>query len=538
MGFLQMLEDRSKGDGDGSEILEGKECFIREGKGKEKRPSLFGQHFAKEGLFMKTKLHSDKKSTLKKTLSGTEQAKEDTKNYLREMRRSQLLESQEAGKMVEESPNGKRRTQDTERNENLSILQTKKPKKGDFGFRAVNTLMEKACFEFEGVGYSSAKPNPMKIEGGFTRQAKPILLKNSKKSQKKSEIRMSFDPPSSSMWEMFNKEKADNIKLNKRADLETLAKDIHFCEVHKYKKIEFICSVPGCFKEMCSMCILQHSEHIGHIKHLSTHIEEQYERVKDMDLKKIKQEINKNEEQQTQRLEQIYSEVKDLLHNKITQLKDDLVFSNNKIRKSLHHMMDFKQQFQLLDHNPRMLEFTTFFPPSSTHLIKSCISFPRLHADYGINVESKILHKRLQSLLDDNLSMTCAKTDFNSVGPDVPKFLHWFEWGERNLHLYDIVNNTSRTIRLINNIKIPNFSRSIVVPDGKIFLLGGEDPEGHPKKEIYQFDLLRLDGEHVLEPKALMPHQKYDFTLCYMDGFIYVICGKDTSSEAVNICEK
>jgi hypothetical protein len=257
-----------------------------------------------------------------------------------------------------------------------------------------------------------------------------------------------------------------------------------------------------------------------------------------MDLKKIKRELNQREEEETLKLDEVYAEVKDILHDKITQLKDDLVASNNGIREVLSNMMDFKEQFKLLDHNPRMLEFSTYFPKTSTSLIKSCISFDKVNASYGVSIEQTLLKKKMDQLLSDNMIMSAPQTNFNSVGPDIPKFLHWFEWGERNLHLYDIVENKSRTIKLVNNIRIPNFSRSIVIPQGKIFLLGGEDPEGHPKKEIYQFDLLNLDSEPVLEPKALMPHQKYDFTLCYMNGYIYVICGKDTSSEAVNICEK
>ena len=35
-----------------------------------------------------------------------------------------------------------------------------------------------------------------------------------------------------------------------------------------------------------------------------------------------------------------------------------------------------------------------------------------------------------------------------------------------------------------------------------------------------------------------MPHKKYDFTCCYLNGFIYIISGKDNSCEVVNFCEK
>lgn len=52
------------------------------------------------------------------------------------------------------------------------------------------------------------------------------------------------------------------------------------------------------------------------------------------------------------------------------------------------------------------------------------------------------------------------------------KVIHWFEWGKRKLHLYDISTNTTECIELDIHFKIPSFSRSILLPDSKIYLLG------------------------------------------------------------------
>ena len=35
-----------------------------------------------------------------------------------------------------------------------------------------------------------------------------------------------------------------------------------------------------------------------------------------------------------------------------------------------------------------------------------------------------------------------------------------------------------------------------------------------------------------------MTDKKFDFTLCYLNNYIYVICGKDSSSEILESCEK
>lgn len=47
-----------------------------------------------------------------------------------------------------------------------------------------------------------------------------------------------------------------------------------------------------------------------------------------------------------------------------------------------------------------------------------------------------------------------------------------------------------------------------------------------------------MDQNHSLHLKAPMPHKKYDFTISYLKGFIYVISGKVSSSEVVDFCEK
>jgi hypothetical protein len=114
--------------------------------------------------------------------------------------------------------------------------------------------------------------------------------------------------------------------------------------------------------------------------------------------------------------------------------------------------------------------------------------------------------------------------------------LHWFEWGKKRLNLYDIVAHTTTTVDLEISFKIPSFSRSILLPSGHIYLMGGEEPEYFSRKDVYMYSLLTNDKK--LCQKANMPHKKFDFTICFMNGFIYSLCGKDGGSEVVNSCEK
>ena len=38
------------------------------------------------------------------------------------------------------------------------------------------------------------------------------------------------------------------------------------CNNHKGKKIKFICTLKTCLKELCSICILDHKNHIDYIE--------------------------------------------------------------------------------------------------------------------------------------------------------------------------------------------------------------------------------------------------------------------------------
>lgn len=494
-----------------------------------------------------------KKTTSKKQFGEEQaclQATEETRNYVRQIRRSQVLDQRETAlksrqNSFEEAPHERpdRLRGNKILANNKDIFQKQMHSANGIGEKMIRRRHRGT----HGLGFveteeSTGKApvaNGMHLENGAllgkVSAVEDLLEKKGPRMNGGSEklnLRRQMN-----MFEMKNSFEGERV-LGKRPWMKDFAEKIHFCGIHSYKKIEFICSFGGCLRELCSMCILEHKEHIHAIKHVNTHISEQFEKVRALDLKKTKEEINRGEDIHSRRLDCFFDEIKEMLSLKFNALRDELVQANNRTRQKLQNIEQFREEYRVLESNPAVLEFNSFTSKANTGLVKSCIAYDHQAGDFGISIERNTLRSQLQRILDDNLTMVSHQTDFNSVDVDVPKFLHWFEWGERNLHLYDIVRHSSRSVRLVNNIKIPNFSRSIVTPQAKIFLLGGEDPEGHPKKEIYMFDLLKLDAEHLLEEKAPMPHQKYDFTLCFLKGFIYVICGKDTTSEAVNICER
>jgi N-acetylneuraminic acid mutarotase len=76
----------------------------------------------------------------------------------------------------------------------------------------------------------------------------------------------------------------------------------------------------------------------------------------------------------------------------------------------------------------------------------------------------------------------------------------------------------------------------VITPCGKIYLLGGEEPELVTRDDVYMYDTCTASGSLTL--RSPMLQKKYDFTCCVLDGFIYVISGRDTSAEIVDRCER
>eukprot|EP01017_Pseudomicrothorax_dubius_P040136 TRINITY_DN6241_c0_g1_i1.p1 TRINITY_DN6241_c0_g1~~TRINITY_DN6241_c0_g1_i1.p1 ORF type:complete len:443 (-),score=91.71 TRINITY_DN6241_c0_g1_i1:124-1452(-) len=146
------------------------------------------------------------------------------------------------------------------------------------------------------------------------------------------------------------------------------------------------------------------------------------------------------------------------------------------------------------------------------------------------------LIQTIKRAVEDFVSYNSENSQIETTRFGCPKIVHWFEWGKKKLNVYDIIANVTSTLELDIPFKIPSFSRSIIIPSGHIYLLGGEEPEYFPRKEVYMFDLNL--GDRRLHQKASMLHKKFDFTLCYLQEHIYVICGKDSSSEVIDSCER
>lgn len=53
------------------------------------------------------------------------------------------------------------------------------------------------------------------------------------------------------------------------------------------------------------------------------------------------------------------------------------------------------------------------------------------------------------------------------------KFVHYFEWGSKSIHFYDVDKTISHKISLNNTFSIPKFCRTVVTDEGRVFCIGG-----------------------------------------------------------------
>lgn len=312
------------------------------------------------------------------------------------------------------------------------------------------------------------------------------------------------------------------------------------CKLHN-SKIEFICKEPNCLRELCGHCILSHKEHINDIASVSGLLKDFIETEETMVnqinpycTKKMFEEITNYHNQNMRTTDSLAKELYGLIDNQTNDLQ-------RRINTIFADSTSMVENLSILKKQAPMILNEEVYSQEQVELIKSHLKFQN-YAQNKISLTPPLtfsidtIASDLQNSINNNIVFHTKKCDLETTTTGVPKILHWFEWGKKKLNIYDIVTNTTSSVELDITFKIPSFSRSIILPNGHIYLLGGEEPEYYSRREIFMYDSNANDGK--LHSKAPMPFRKFDFTLCYLNGHIYVLCGKDSSSEVVNSCER
>lgn len=329
---------------------------------------------------------------------------------------------------------------------------------------------------------------------------------------------------------------------SRSGDEHSMEADEVFCERHPGCRVEFMCIDPRFVRQLCSHCILEHREHINDIFSVKEVVElyrtkmenESVEHLQDM-----QERILESQSYSLQQLEMVSERVTTLLHDTINAYKERLIFDDEKLYSWINNVIEFKEHFATwqASNTGRGRARPQGLTARGLQVLKDCIRNKRADLCNSFVVEEKLLLSQIEASLRNNVSYVHDSCCANSTAPNVPKVLHWFEWEKRDLHLFDVSEYTHNVIKLVIPFKIAPFSRSIMIPDGRIYLMGGEDKNDGAKRECYFVNPFNGEQDKTLSTRANMPHKKYDFTVCYLNGHIYTICGKNVTNDIVESCE-
>lgn len=331
-----------------------------------------------------------------------------------------------------------------------------------------------------------------------------------------------------------SKKKPKKLYLCKKERQAALkSKSLMLCYRHSDRKIQFICLNRSCLQELCSFCILEHKDHVDEIKPLEDVIKENAHRLAEFQEKDIQESVQKNQEKSFNKIQEFCEKMKQLVFEKINQFKENLINHDGKIEHAIEQILSFCSFFKNYSEDS-----SGFINEKSLNLIRASILQSDYFKTHFYTVEKEIITRLFEKLLDNNIQISVNGNSMNSTTVDVPKYLHWFEWEKRELHLFDIIENTFQVIKLITTFKTAAFSRSVILPEGKILLIGGQDTNFGAKKDVYCFDITKTKPELNCTILQSMPFKKYDFSVCFHDGFVYVFCGKDSDTMVDDSCER
>ena len=85
-------------------------------------------------------------------------------------------------------------------------------------------------------------------------------------------------------------------------------------------------------------------------------------------------------------------------------------------------------------------------------------------------IDEEVLIKQFQKALNLNIVFSAHQSLMSNANMNSPKVLHWFDWCTNKLNLFDVIEGRKEVMSLLLHSKVPNYSRSVMSNEGKIFL--------------------------------------------------------------------
>ena len=113
--------------------------------------------------------------------------------------------------------------------------------------------------------------------------------------------------------------------------------------------------------------------------------------------------------------------------------------------------------------------------------------------------------------------------------------LHWLEWNEDTIHIFEAENFQRKTISFSSNFIAPFYCRTILLPYRRIFLCGGRIASG--QRGLRKNYIISLEDIPVITELPEMSQGRSNHLVLYSNDNIYVIGGCDEANHYTDICE-
>lgn len=145
----------------------------------------------------------------------------------------------------------------------------------------------------------------------------------------------------------------------------------------------------------------------------------------------------------------------------------------------------------------------------------------------------RIYHEYNNLSLESAFSFTQSLSASSSL--ETFNYYTWLEWGSGTIHLLDLKTNSCSTKGIRREFKIPYYSRSLILPDGRIFISGGKlDLSACYTSGGWILDIKTREVEEIESMKT----GRSNHCLVYLRDFIYALGGCNHLNQITSSCER
>ncbi|CAD8147376.1 unnamed protein product [Paramecium pentaurelia] len=358
----------------------------------------------------------------------------------------------------------------------------------------------------------------------------------------------------------------------------------HYCRNHPTEQLTSFCSTVDCLKPLCKECIESHTQYHNQIS--STANIESLANVKLFCQKKIQSgiiEIQKiqsivNQYGQTEYEDQTIKDIKKAKENVINLVNQYFTLLEDQYKQYIESQTNSQQIFiqqqenvqnfineleglyvglessnqinviQIvctLDIKKNQLKFRKVMKnlqnlqqnnPSMIQLSQVNLQHIQQALSNYVQIEFVPLQENLL-LNTSQISSVYQETYLqqNEFFKNKYKLLHFFETGKSILWLYDLSlpNQLWRPVQISNYIEVLPFSKSLITPDGQIYLTGGSLPNKKKSNKIYQFNF----QNYQLQEIGQMNNGRSSHGLIWKQNELFIIGGYLDNLQITNQCE-